>query len=57
MNLRLQRGQASTEFVLVAGAMAVALFYPFAQQGPVVVVLIRALLNQFRAQSFVLSIL
>jgi hypothetical protein len=57
MRLRKSRGQASAEFVLIAGALAVALFYPFAQQGPVFILLTRALMNYFKAQSFVISIL
>jgi hypothetical protein len=52
-----QSGQASVEFLIVTGSLVLALFYPFAQQGPVFVVLVHALSNYFRAQSFVLSIL
>ena len=33
MNRGTQSGQASVEYLIVAGAMAVALFYPIAQQG------------------------
>ena len=57
MILRMQRGQASAEFLLIVGVLAGALFYPFAQQGPVFILLTRALMNYFKAQSFVMSIL
>jgi hypothetical protein len=52
-----QSGQASIEYLIVAAALAVALFYPIAQQGPVIGILVHALMNYFRAQAFVISIL
>lgn len=57
MNSNRQSGQASTEYMVVAGALGLALFYPFLHQGPVFVVLVHALMNYFRTQSFVMSIL
>jgi hypothetical protein len=51
-----QSGQATVEFLVVAGALAVALLYPIATQGSVVSILVQALMGYFRAQSFVISI-
>ena len=45
------------EVVLVVSALLLALFYPYSPQGPVFVILIQALMNYFKAQSFVVSIL
>jgi hypothetical protein len=52
-----QSGQTCVEYLVVAGALAVALFYPIGQQGPVITILVHALMNYFRSQSFVISIL
>jgi hypothetical protein len=53
----LQSGQASAEYLIVVSALAVALFYPIAQQEPVISILVRALMDFFRSQSFVMSVL
>lgn len=52
-----QSGQSSTEFLLVAGALAVALFYPFVEGQSVGDLLLRALMASLRARSYILSIL
>jgi hypothetical protein len=52
-----QSGQASVEYLLVAGALVVALFVAISDQGPVVEILVHALMDYFRSQSFVFSIL
>jgi uncharacterized protein (UPF0333 family) len=52
-----QSGQASVEYLLVAGALVVALFFPISHQGSVVEILVHALMDYFRSQSFVISIL
>jgi hypothetical protein len=52
-----QSGQVTVEYLVVAGALALALFYPVAQQGSVISILVRALMGYFRSQSFVISIL
>jgi hypothetical protein len=57
MNRAAQSGQASVEYLIVAAALVVALFYPLAHQGAVVEILVRALMNCFNSQSFVLSVL
>jgi hypothetical protein len=50
-------GQSSIEVLVVIAALAIALFVPFLDQGPVFIVLARALMGCFSAQSFVMSIL
>ena len=50
-------GQALTEFLVVAAAMAVALFYPYLQGESVVTLLLRALMRALRARSFLISII
>lgn len=57
MNSRRQAGQAMAEFLLVAGALALALFYPYLQGESVATWLLRALMRCLRARSFLLSIL
>ena len=57
MKSALQSGQASAEYLIVVSALAVALFYPIAQQEPVISILVRALMDFFRSQSFVMSVL
>ncbi|MEO8308950.1 MAG: hypothetical protein ABI616_13010 [Pseudomonadota bacterium] len=52
-----QSGQAAVEYLVVASTLAVALFYPIADQGPVVTILVRVLMDCFRSQSFVISVL
>ena len=57
MSAHAQGGQSSTEFLMIAGVLVVALFYPFSQQGPVFIVLVQALMSYLKAQTFALSIL
>lgn len=52
-----QFGQAMAEFLIVAGALAVALFYPYLQGESVATLLLRALMRCLRVRSFLLSIL
>jgi hypothetical protein len=52
-----QSGQAMAEFLLVAGALAVALFYPFIDGESVSTLLLRSLMQCMRARTFLLSIL
>lgn len=52
-----QGGQATTEFLLVAGAIAVALFYPYLGGESVGSLLLRAVLRSIRARAFLISIL
>ena len=52
-----QSGQASVEYLSVATALVVALLYPISQQGSVGAILVHALMNCFKAQSFVISVL
>lgn len=52
-----QSGQASIEYLIVATALVVALFYPISHQGSVAEILVHVLMNCFKSQSFVLSIL
>lgn len=51
------KGQSSVEVLVVIAALAIALFVPFLNQGPIFIVLVKALLGSFSAQSFVVSIL
>jgi hypothetical protein len=57
LNTLRNRGQALTEFLMVAAAMAVALFYPYLQGESVVTLLLRALMRALRARSFLISII
>lgn len=52
-----QRGQAMAEFLLVAGAMALALFYPYLQGESVATLLLRSLMRVLRARSMLISVL
>jgi hypothetical protein len=52
-----QAGQAMAEFLVIASALAVALFYPYVQGESVATWLLRALMRCLRARSFLLSIL
>lgn len=54
---RRQRGQGSSEFLLVCGALALALFYPYVNGESVTTLLLRTLMNVARARSFLVSIL
>lgn len=56
MNIR-QTGQAMTEFLVVASALALALLYPYVNGESVATLLLRALLRAARARSFLVSIL
>ncbi len=49
-------GQAMVEFLLVSSALAVALFFPYLDGRSVVSLLIHALMECFRAQSYLISI-
>lgn len=57
MNAPRFHGQAITEFLVVAVALAVALFYPYLQGESVVTLLLRALMRALRARSFLISII
>lgn len=57
MRCRHGAGQATVEFLLIAAALAVALFYPFMHGESVATALLRALMASLRARSFVMSIL
>lgn len=52
-----QPGQAMAEFLLVSAAVAFALFYPYVQGRSVTALLMHALLDSLRAQSFLISIM
>lgn len=52
-----QHGQALAEFLVVTGALALALFYPYVQGESVATLLLRALLRVLRVRSFLVSIL
>jgi hypothetical protein len=52
-----QSGQAMVEFLLVAAAVVLALFLPYAQGQSVVSLLLHALMEFFRARSYLVSIL
>lgn len=51
------KGQSSIEVLVVIASLAIALFVPFLNQGPIFIILVKALLGCFSAQSFVVSIL
>ena len=51
------RGQAAVEFLLLATVLVIALFLPYVDGRSVVSLLLQALMECFRAQSFVISIL
>lgn len=46
-----------TEFLLVSAVVAFALFYPYLQGRSVAAILMHALLESLRVQSFLLSIM
>jgi hypothetical protein len=52
-----QAGQGMAEFLVIAGALAMALFYPYLQGESVATWLLRAMMSCLRARSFLLSIL
>jgi hypothetical protein len=52
-----QQGQAMVEFMVVAGAMALALFYPYLQGESVATLLLRSLMRVLRARSMLISVL
>jgi hypothetical protein len=52
-----QRGQAMAEFLIVTGALALALFYPYVNGESVVTYLLRTLMRVARTRSFLVSIL
>lgn len=52
-----QCGQAMVEFLVVAGAMALALFYPYLHGESVATLLLRALMQVLRARSLLISVL
>ncbi len=52
-----QGGQAMAEFLLVAGAMALALFYPYLHGESVATLLLRTLMRVMRARSLLISVL
>jgi hypothetical protein len=54
---RKSNGQAMVEFLLVSAALAAALFLPYLHGRSVAAVLIRALMECFRARSYLISIL
>lgn len=51
------RGQAMAEFLVVAAAMALALFYPYVHGESVGTLLVRALMRALRVRSFLISVL
>ncbi|MET0282278.1 MAG: hypothetical protein ABW278_14305 [Steroidobacteraceae bacterium] len=57
MNRTRLHGQAMTEFLIVAAALATALFYPYLHGESVATLLLRAIARCLRARSFLLSIL
>lgn len=56
MSIR-QRGQAMVEFLVVSGAMALALFYPYLHGESVATLLLRSLMRVLRARSLLISVL
>jgi hypothetical protein len=54
---RRHAGQAMAEFLLVSSALAVALFFPYLDGRSVASMLGRALMECFRASSYLISIL
>jgi hypothetical protein len=50
-------GQAMVEFLVVSAAMAAALFFPYVDGRCVAALLVHALMECFRAQSYLVSIL
>lgn len=52
-----ERGQATTEFLLVGSALALALFYPYLHGESVVTLLVQAAMRVLRARTFLVSVL
>lgn len=52
-----QRGQAMVEFLVVSGAMALALFYPYLQGESVATLLLRSLMRVLRVRTMLISVL
>jgi hypothetical protein len=52
-----ESGQAMAEFLLVTAALVFALFFPYLHGRSVVSLLLHALMECFRARSFLISIL
>ena len=50
-------GQAMVEFLVVSAVMAFALFFPYLQGRCVTTVLLHALMECFRARSYLISIM
>jgi hypothetical protein len=50
-------GQAMAEFLLVSSALALALFFPYLDGRSVASLLVHALMESFRARSYLISIL
>jgi hypothetical protein len=57
MRLHRQRGQAMAEFLVVAAALALALFYPYLHGESVGSLLVRTLMRALRVRSFLISVL
>jgi hypothetical protein len=57
MKRRFATGQVMAEVLVVTAALAVALFYPYLHGKSVMTLFLEALLEWFRAQSFLLSII
>ena len=57
MRASVQRGQAMTEFLIVASALALALFYPYVQGESVVTLLVRTVMRVLRARTFLVSVM
>jgi hypothetical protein len=52
-----QRGQAMAEFLVVGSALALALFFPYLDGRSVASLLVHALMECFRARSYLMSII
>ncbi len=50
-------GQARVEFLVVSTSLAIALFFPYLQGRSVASLLVHALMECFRARTFLISIL
>jgi hypothetical protein len=53
---RRHAGQVMVEFLLVSSALALALFFPYLDGCSVASLLVHALMESFRARSFLISI-
>lgn len=54
---RRHTGQSMTEFLVVCGALVLALFYPYVNGESVITLLVRTLMRVARARSFLVSII